>query len=222
LKDIVFKSRRYYLNDYSIRTFKMTHMKQTVYSLFIFGILFSACGSDAKKIPSLPNNNTATTSNTTGQQTNNVPPQDSANPLQQKGFTYPAKPVNATTVPANQPTAQPAAQPVTQTIAQTNPASKTIPVAAATAKGMNPPHGQPGHRCDISVGAPLNSKPVATNVPQQKQVITNQPVTMQPTKPSAPVVTLPGMNPPHGQPGHRCDISVGAPLNSAPPKKDSL
>ena len=25
------------------------------------------------------------------------------------------------------------------------------------AEGMNPPHGQPGHRCDIPVGAPLNS-----------------------------------------------------------------
>ena len=28
------------------------------------------------------------------------------------------------------------------------------------ASGMNPPHGQPGHRCDIAVGAPLNSKPL--------------------------------------------------------------
>jgi len=27
---------------------------------------------------------------------------------------------------------------------------------------------------------------------------------------------LPGMNPPHGEPGHRCDIAVGAPLNSKP------
>jgi hypothetical protein len=31
---------------------------------------------------------------------------------------------------------------------------------APTAPGMNPPHGQPNHRCDIAVGAPLNSKPV--------------------------------------------------------------
>jgi len=29
----------------------------------------------------------------------------------------------------------------------------------AVAPGMNPAHGQPGHRCDIAVGAPLNSKP---------------------------------------------------------------
>jgi hypothetical protein len=24
---------------------------------------------------------------------------------------------------------------------------------------LNPEHGKPGHRCDIAVGAPLNSKP---------------------------------------------------------------
>jgi hypothetical protein len=27
-----------------------------------------------------------------------------------------------------------------------------------TAEGMNPPHGQQNHRCDIAVGAPLDSK----------------------------------------------------------------
>lgn len=83
-----------------------------------------------------------------------------------------------------------------------------------TASGMNPPHGQPGHRCDIAVGALLNSKPAApatttgTTVNAQPQVT----MTEVPTK----VKTLPGMNPPHGEPGHRCDIAVGAPLNSKP------
>jgi hypothetical protein len=28
---------------------------------------------------------------------------------------------------------------------------------------MNPQHGQAGHRCDIAVGAPLNSPAAATN-----------------------------------------------------------
>jgi hypothetical protein len=36
---------------------------------------------------------------------------------------------------------------------------------------------------------------------------------------AAAIVTKPGMNPPHGQAGHRCDIAVGAPLNS-PSNKD--
>jgi hypothetical protein len=79
-----------------------------------------------------------------------------------------------------------------------------------TAPGMNPPHGQPGHRCDIPVGAPLNSKPAAapTAVNAQPQVT----MTEVPNK----VKTPPGMNPPHGEPNHRCDIAVGAPLNSKP------
>ena len=82
-----------------------------------------------------------------------------------------------------------------------------------TAPGMNPPHGQPGHRCDIAVGAPLNSKPV----PAQTQIITAnaQPQVTMKQIPNTQK-TLPGMNPPHGEPGHRCDIAVGAPLNSKP------
>lgn len=80
-------------------------------------------------------------------------------------------------------------------------------------KGLNPAHGQPGHRCDLAVGAPLNSapiqgQPVATQTAQtnagQQQVVTV----------AAPAKVAKGMNPPHGQPGHRCDIAVGAPLNS--------
>ena len=74
---------------------------------------------------------------------------------------------------------------------------------------MNPPHGQAGHRCDIAVGAPLNSTSgkVAS---KSETVVTNQVPNIEPPQ----VVTKPGMNPPHGQEGHRCDIAVGAPLNS--------
>jgi hypothetical protein len=89
--------------------------------------------------------------------------------------------------------------------------------AAPTAKGMNPPHGQPGHRCEIAVGAPLNSKPVTAKPAAATQTI--QPAIAQQPAPVTPAA--PGMNPAHGQPGHRCDIGVGAPLNSAPAKKDS-
>ncbi len=103
---------------------------------------------------------------------------------------------------------------IPQTITPTNPATTT------TAPGMNPPHGQPGHRCDINVGAPLNSKPAPANT---QPVVTTTPTPAQ-TQPSNvsikevpnTVKTAPGMNPPHGEPGHRCDISVGAPLNSKP------
>lgn len=94
-------------------------------------------------------------------------------------------------------------QPVTQTA--------TPPVA----NGLNPAHGLPGHRCDISVGAPLNSAPAAAATAPQVQTITT-PLPPAATNVAKPVKTAPGMNPPHGEPGHRCDISVGAPLNSKP------
>jgi hypothetical protein len=94
---------------------------------------------------------------------------------------------------------------------------KTPVAAPATGKGLNPPHGQPGHRCDIAVGAPLDSKPNAAAAPPQPAapVVVQQPKPVVVNQP-APAKTAPGMNPPHGQPGHRCDIAVGAPLNSKP------
>jgi hypothetical protein len=85
-------------------------------------------------------------------------------------------------------------------------------VVQPTAPGMNPPHGQPNHRCDIAVGAPLNSKPAPATTGTTGNA---QPqVTM--TEVANKVKTAPGMNPPHGEPNHRCDIAVGAPLNSKP------
>lgn len=104
-------------------------------------------------------------------------------------------------------------------LGQTTPQTISLNQAGAvpvTPPGMNPPHGQPGHRCDIADGAPLNSKPAPAAAPT---AITAQPaasnVTM--TEVPTPTKTAPGMNPAHGQPGHRCDIAVGEPLNSKPP-----
>ena len=91
---------------------------------------------------------------------------------------------------------------------------------------LNPAHGQPGHRCDIAVGAPLNSPPgqKPQQIQAQPQQVQAQPqqqqVQVQPQQQAQPAMpkqeTAPGMkgkpNPAHGQPGHRCDISVGQPL----------
>lgn len=96
-----------------------------------------------------------------------------------------------------------------------------------TAPGMNPPHGQPGHRCDIPVGQPLNgAAPAAQPATQNIQVNGNNTVQIDPNsvRPGKiaidnngkAVKTAPGMNPPHGEPGHRCDIPVGQPLSSKP------
>jgi hypothetical protein len=83
-----------------------------------------------------------------------------------------------------------------------------------TTAGMNPAHGQPGHRCDIAVGKPLNT-PI-DNTKAQTTPVQNIQNTNQLKNAGQPAITLKGMNPPHGQTGHRCDIGVGQPLNSKP------
>lgn len=116
-------------------------------------------------------------------------------------------------------------------------------IAAQAKSGLNPAHGAPGHRCDIAVGAPLNSAPAPAQAPVQnlrpgqifpgmlanpskgtpaKTTVNTAPVQQVAAAPQA-VKTVPaaqaskvtaGLNPAHGQPNHRCDIAVGAPLNS--------
>ncbi|MBP8114477.1 MAG: hypothetical protein KAY50_03910 [Chitinophagaceae bacterium] len=119
-------------------------------------------------------------------------------------------PTNTITAPEFAPVSGPIS--ITQTPVQT---------ATVSGAGLNPEHGKPGHRCDIAVGAPLNSTPTpqpqAAVTPSLKNTsdISAKNATIvtssQPVKPAAA-----GMNPEHGKPGHRCDIAVGAPLDSKP------
>ena len=98
-------------------------------------------------------------------------------------------------------------QPTGQTIQAQTPNS-------ISGAGLNPKHGEPGHRCDIAVGAPLNSKP---QTPEQKtpvQTIPQTPVQKSQVQPTGTTPNVKGMNPKHGEPGHRCDIAVGSPLDS--------
>ncbi len=106
---------------------------------------------------------------------------------------------------------------------QTTPAVMSqppAPAAKSTAVGMNPAHGQPGHRCEIAVGAPLNSAPAANTPAKPAPVMTsgqlqNNPTVAPPSilNPSSSTATGSGkLNPAHGQPGHRCEIAVGQPL----------
>jgi hypothetical protein len=108
------------------------------------------------------------------------------------------QPANSNTIANNVPSNQPMVNNV-----QPMPA----PVSANVTSGLNPAHGQPGHRCDISVGAPLNAPPANTSAKPAIQKVAT-PIQNNNTNIAA------GMNPAHGQPGHRCDIAVGAPLNS--------
>ena len=112
--------------------------------------------------------------------------------------------------PAN-PSNNPSIQPVS------NPSAPLI----ATGR-VNPAHGQPGHRCDIAVGAPLpaSSAPALNTNPVPAPVINTPSPTTPVTQPQpqAAATVASGLNPAHGQPGHRCDIPVGQPLSKAPAK----
>ncbi len=115
-----------------------------------------------------------------------------------------------------------AATPATAVVDDKKPISTSLPVQEnKSAKLMlNPAHGLPGHRCDLAVGAALNSVPAA------KPVAGTQPVAAATTP--APVVTTspvaaptaqpagvkPKLNPAHGLPFHDCAIEVGKPLKN--------
>ncbi len=80
---------------------------------------------------------------------------------------------------------------------------------------LNPAHGEPGHRCEIPVGAPLDGSgaaPTTVTMPPASAV------TMPPgASPVASPVTTPvsgsgKLNPAHGEPGHDCAVPVGSPL----------
>ncbi len=98
---------------------------------------------------------------------------------------------------------------------QPMPATVTPGMGSLTA-GLNPEHGQPNHRCDIPVGAPLSSPAPATPAATQAPVSNAAPTVIQPTM-TQPVMPAGGVasgkiNPPHGDPGHSCSVAVGAML----------
>lgn len=108
------------------------------------------------------------------------------------------------------------------------PDSAVNNTASATSEAviLNPPHGEPGHRCEVEVGKPLPAAGATANMPGAATLsatnpaptitpVPNQPVTISTNPspaPAAKTTTAPGMNPPHGEPGHDCAIPVGSPL----------
>jgi hypothetical protein len=98
-------------------------------------------------------------------------------------------------------------------IQPSTPQGATAGTSAGT-PGINPPHGQPGHVCGTPVGSPLGGTATATkSVTPPTQVA---PTSVTPKPAAAPTTTAPGMNPPHGQPGHVCGTPVGSPLDGKP------
>ncbi len=97
----------------------------------------------------------------------------------------------------------------------------TQPAPSNSNVKLNPEHGQPGHRCDIPVGAPLNSAPQQQPAPaptpsvQLTPPAQSTPAAVTPVQSAPPSLSQSGnvkLNPEHGQPGHRCEIPVGQPL----------
>ena len=90
-------------------------------------------------------------------------------------------------------------------------ANQSVPartISATIAEGMNPPHGQPNHRCDISVGAPLNAPPRKITPPKSVPAsVTEAPKPIYTTSEApavlndSPTTTTQGMNPPQVQEG---------------------
>lgn len=104
----------------------------------------------------------------------------------------------------------------------TNTAAVPETPATTNTDALNPEHGQPGHRCDIPVGAPLNTPAggnqanmptQATTAPQGNQPFLVNDDAKQRLGGATPTATSGNLNPAHGQPGHRCDIPVGQPLS---------
>lgn len=98
-----------------------------------------------------------------------------------------------------------AAQPVIQ-----SQGIPPMPDSNAVSPKLNPAHGLPGHRCDLAVGAPLSSTSEAP-APAAAPPTINMNSAQQPQPQQAAPAGL-KVNPAHGQPGHRCDLQVGAPL----------
>lgn len=95
-------------------------------------------------------------------------------------------------------------------IAQEDPSLQKV----SSQPALNPAHGEPYHRCDIEVGAPLSSAPKPAQQVTAPQLVAPQPAAPGfDTNPISPAGPKPALNPPHGEPHHRCDLQVGAPLS---------
>lgn len=129
---------------------------------------------------------------------------------------FPAEPAPVTITPTDQ---TPAAkhdhnQPESKGV---NPIKSPESSEASAMPAANPLNAGPRVTSDPTADSAMNQVPSSPKWPLMKM----PPLVPSNTGPQK--VTTPtalGMNPPHGQPNHRCDISVGTPLNSPAPKSD--
>lgn len=107
------------------------------------------------------------------------------------------------------------------------PTTYSVPESQTVQAGvkLNPPHGEPGHICEIEVGAPLPANGVVASQGQIAPVAETAPNRPMPISPNStsllnvpinkvvPTGPKPKFNPAHGEPWHDCAIEVGAPLS---------
>lgn len=98
--------------------------------------------------------------------------------------------------------------PITSEVEMSAPVNDVaIEVEAPMTAQLNPAHGEPGHRCEIPVGAPLDGSG------QTSTTITMPPAASPVMAPvTSPAVGTGMLNPAHGEPGHDCAVPVGSPL----------
>lgn len=201
---------------------QVNFMKNIQYFSLIIFIAFclQACtGNNAKTYnekAALPSPTTFIPTNNTEGGAVSIPQDNGTNALSNTATPNPphGQPGHRCGETVGAPTAQtPSISPVNNAIT-TLPSTITSPSVVNNGAKLNPAHGQPGHNCALAVGAPLTGAAPSSSVAAPVQKAT--PVAPTTVVPATPVKTAPGINPPHGQPGHRCDISAGAPLNSKP------
>ncbi len=108
--------------------------------------------------------------------------------------------------------------PVENTTTTAPTTSTAQPGNTAGGVALNPPHGEPGHICEIPVGQPLDGSGGTTGM--NENVITVDPARDAGTStiitPNAGNSASSGqsgtINPPHGEPGHVCEVPVGQPI----------
>ncbi len=97
-------------------------------------------------------------------------------------------------------------------ISSTGTSVNAAPAQGNSAVKLNPPHGQPGHICEIPVGSPLPTTAARTAANPGSNTTASPAVNFN-SAPAAPAASgTVRLNPPHGQPGHICEIPVGSPL----------
>lgn len=120
---------------------------------------------------------------------------------------------------ANEPVAAPAMEESSGNGMELQDQDEGSTIDMASVQGdvkLNPAHGEPGHRCEIPVGAPLDgsgANGTSITIPEPSTAPVGSPVTTPITNPTTSPATGSGkLNPAHGEPGHDCAVPVGSPL----------